>query len=64
MVCQLVECPFFHKSRVASLLQGHFNTNIKIAIFKIQHESLLVVSPGSLHMNTSIENIVCVHRVY
>ena len=25
---------------------------------------LLVVSPGSLHMNTSIENIVCVHKVY
>ena len=23
-----------------------------------QHETLLVVSPGSLHMNTSIENIV------
>ena len=29
-----------------------------------QHETLLVVSPGSLHMNTSTENIVCVHRVY
>ena len=25
---------------------------------------LLVVSPGSLHMNMSTENIDCVHRVY
>ena len=24
---------------------------------------LLVVSPGSLHMNMNIENIFCVHRV-
>ena len=29
-----------------------------------QRVTLLVVSPGSLYMNTSIENIVCVHRVY
>ena len=29
-----------------------------------QHETLLVLSLGSLHMNTSIEDIVCVHRVY
>ena len=29
-----------------------------------QHETLLVVSPGSLHMNTSIENIVCVFLNY
>ena len=29
-----------------------------------QHETLLIVSPESLHMNMSIENIVCVHRVY
>ena len=25
--------------------------------------NIIVVSPGSLHMNTGIENIVCVHRV-
>ena len=41
----------------------------KIAISKhykgsTQHETLLVVSPGSLHMNISIENIVFVQRVY
>ena len=29
-----------------------------------QHGTLLVVSPGSLHMNTNSENIVCVHRVH
>ena len=29
-----------------------------------QHETLLIVSPGSLHMNTSIENIVCVHTEF
>ena len=29
-----------------------------------QHETLLIVSPGSLHINMSIENIVCVHSVY
>ena len=28
-----------------------------------QHGTLPVVSPGSIHMNTSIENIVRVHRV-
>ena len=40
---------------------GHFYASIKIAILKhkgsTQHETLLVVSPGSLHMNTSIDNI-------
>ena len=29
-----------------------------------QHETLLTVLPESLHMNTSTENIVCVHRVF
>ena len=28
-----------------------------------RHETLLVVSPASLHMNTSTENIVCVHSL-
>ena len=43
---------------------GHSYASIKIAIFKTlieletQHETLLVVSPGSLHMNTSLKNIV------
>ena len=49
-------------------VQGHSYNSIKIAIFKpqrrlAQHETLLVVSPGSLHMNMSTENIVCVDRV-
>ena len=34
--------------------------NIKITIFKTQ----LLVLPESLHMDMSIENIVCVHRIY
>ena len=46
--------------------QGHSDASSKIAIFKtlrMLDTTVLVVSPGSLHMNTSIENIVCVHRV-
>ena len=41
-------------------VQGHFSASIKIDIFK----TLLGVSPGFLHMNTRIENIVCVRRGY
>ena len=46
---------------------GHSDDSIKIVKTlegSTQHETLLVVSPESLHMNTSIENTVCVHRVY
>ena len=45
------------------------HASIKIAIFRTLKRfnttwNLLVASPGSLLMNMSIENIVCVHRVY
>ena len=50
-------------------VQGHSYASIKIYLKhwrgSTQHETLLVVSPGSLYMNTSIENIIiCVRRVY
>ena len=50
-------------------VQGHCHASIKSLFLKqqedsTQHETVLIVSPGSLLKNTSIENIVCVHRVY
>ena len=48
---------------------GTFSIASKLLFLKheegsIQHETLLVVSPGSLHMNMNIENIDYVHRIY
>ena len=50
--------------------QTHFQwsargtTMIASKLLSTQCETLLIVSPGSLHMNTNIKSIVCEYRVY